>query len=120
MLINDFFSIENKTQVEENVVFAIKMHKNHKVYDGHFPSQPVAPGVCLAQMVKEICETEVGNELKMLEARNMKFMAVLNPFENEIVSVDLKIKEENDVFRIKAHCKNEEKSFFKIDAKYSK
>lgn len=119
MLINEFFSIQNRIQEEDNLTFSVKMHKEHKVYDGHFPGMPVAPGVCLAQMVKEICETELGFDLKMLETRNMKFMAVLNPFEDDLVNVDLKMKYENDIYIVRAHCKNEEKSFFKIDAKYS-
>lgn len=118
MLINDFFNITNKATTEDGFVYDIKLNKDHKIYEGHFPDMPIAPGVCLAQVVKELCENHLGQDLKMLSSRSMKFMAVLDPTKDADVSVNIKLKEEDQVFTIRANCKNETTSFFKIDAKY--
>lgn len=120
MLLNNFFTIENSAQEEANVVYDVKLNKDHHIFEGHFPGQPIAPGVCLAQMVKELCEDNVGAKLKMKSSRSMKFMAVLNPLENELVQVNLKIKEDSNEFIVRASCFNSEKTFFKIDANYAK
>ena len=119
MLINDFFHITNKSESENGILFNIKLNKDHKIYEGHFPEQPIAPGVCLAQIVKELCENHLANDLKMISSRNMKFMAVLDPTKDENVAVTIKLKEDEGVFSVKAICNNETTSFFKIDAKYS-
>jgi 3-hydroxyacyl-[acyl-carrier-protein] dehydratase len=119
MLINDFFNITNKQETEEGLAYDIQLNPDHEIYKGHFQDQPIAPGVCLAQVVKELCENHLGQDLKMLSSRNMKFMAVLDPTVNPGVSVHIKLKEEDEVFTVRAICKNETTSFFKIDAKYS-
>lgn len=119
MLINDFFHIIDKEESENDLIYHINLNKNHKIYEGHFPEQPIAPGVCLAQIVKELCENHLGKNLRMLSSRNMKFMAVLDPSKDENVSIKIIIKEESNAFSVKANCYNEATSFFKIDAKYS-
>lgn len=119
MLINDFFKIINKQETEDAIVYDINLNKDHEIYEGHFLSQPIAPGVCLAQIVKELCENHLGNDLKMVSSRNMKFMAILDPTKNENVSVSIKIKEDEGIYSVKANCQDETTTFFKIDAKYS-
>lgn len=118
ILKDTFFSIDEYKNDAENFTFDITMHANHPIYAGHFPEMPVAPGVCLAQMVKEIAESIINKTLLLSQARNIKFMAILNPFENEKVQIELQLKEQEGEYIIRAHCKNAEKSFFKIDASY--
>lgn len=118
MLKGSFFTIENSITKENVHSFEVKLNKNHHIFEGHFPSQPIAPGVCLAQMVKELAETQLNEKLKMVSARNMKFMAILNPTENEKVTVEVKISPNESFFDVRASCFTEEKVFFKIDATY--
>ena len=69
MLINDFFNIQDKQETETGMVYNIQLNPNHEIYKGHFPEQPIAPGVCLAQVVKELCENHLGQDLKMVSSR---------------------------------------------------
>lgn len=118
MLINDFFEICNKHKSGSDIIYDIELNENHKIYKGHFPSQAIAPGVCLAQIVKELCEDYLKNELKMKSSRSMKFMTILDPSKDKNVSVKIILKEIDDIFSVRANCYKEEKTFFKIDAKY--
>jgi len=118
MLLNDFFHIIEKKETENELIFDVKINKSHQIFEGHFPEQPIAPGVCLAQMVKEVCEQQLANDLKLVSARNMKFMAILDPNKDECVSIYVKIKENEGIYSVKAHCSSKETLFFKIDAKY--
>jgi 3-hydroxyacyl-[acyl-carrier-protein] dehydratase len=88
MLINDFFRITDIQSGDAHIA-QIKLNPSHRVYDGHFPGMPVAPGVCLVQMAKETLETIIGKKLLMESCSNIKFTAVLNPFVNPDVTLTL-------------------------------
>ena len=118
MLINDFFFIENKQETENELIYSISLNEKHKIYKGHFPNQPIAPGVVLAQIVKELCQNHLNRELKMKSSRNMKFLNVLDPTKNKNVDIKIILKQSENVYSIKANCYYKEKQFFKIDAKY--
>jgi 3-hydroxymyristoyl/3-hydroxydecanoyl-(acyl carrier protein) dehydratase len=50
-------------------------------FDGHFPEQPVLPGVCLIQSVLVGAELASGRTLKVVEIVLAKFVAVVQPDE---------------------------------------
>lgn len=93
MLLKDFYKIIviNKKD-NENTTALIELNKQHEVYKGHFPGNPVVPGVCLTQLIKEIMEVIEQHELMLVYADYIKFMAVVNPEINDKLYIDLKIK----------------------------
>jgi len=119
MLLNDFFKITNIQSAEKHIV-SIELNPKHKVYEGHFPGNPIAPGVCLTQMVQETVEHIINKKLTMVTGDNLKFTAILNPEVNPNVTmlVSFKIKEngllqvdssvsagETNVVSLKGSCK---------------
>ena len=93
MLLQDFYNIQEIRETEENKVTAIiELNKDHEVYKGHFPGNPVVPGVCLTQIVKEVTESYFGKTLFMESADHIKFMAVVNPEVNPLLHLDLALK----------------------------
>ena len=78
MLINQFFKILD-IQTEGKLSVEIEINRDHPVFKGHFPGNPVAPGVCLLQMAKETLEHISGQKLMLKSCQNIKFTAVLNP-----------------------------------------
>jgi 3-hydroxyacyl-[acyl-carrier-protein] dehydratase len=88
MLMNDFFKITDLRSGDTHIA-QIALNPSHKVYEGHFPGMPVAPGVCLVQMTKEILESITGKKLLMESCSNIKFTAILNPFVNPDVTLTL-------------------------------
>ena len=57
LLINDFFYLRSSTHSNEIINAQLQLNPAHRVFEGHFPGQPVVPGVCMVQMIKEILET---------------------------------------------------------------
>lgn len=93
MLLKDFYTLtELDTTNKQNLKAVIDLNKDHEVYKGHFPGNPVVPGVCLTQLIKEIMEAAEQKELKLVYANNIKFMAVVNPEINQRLYTDLKVK----------------------------
>jgi len=93
MLLKDFYTIiELDNSDKENIKAIIDLNKDHEIYKGHFPGNPVVPGVCLTQLIKEVMEASENKELSMIYADNIKFMSVVNPEVNNRLQIDLKVK----------------------------
>jgi 3-hydroxyacyl-[acyl-carrier-protein] dehydratase len=118
MLLNSFFKITDIKQDEKYVV-SIELNPDHEVYKGHFPGNPIAPGVCLTQMVKETVEQITNKKLTMITGDNMKFMAILNPHVNPSVVMTLSIKTKEDGnLQADSNVMSGTTSFFSIKASY--
>jgi len=101
MLIEGLYTVQSLEQNEQEVNARVKLHASHDVFKGHFPGNPIMPGVCMIQMIKELTEEVTGKELFLSVASNVKFMAKINPEENEVIDLNLKISEENDLIKVK-------------------
>ena len=115
MLVNDFFTISKL----EKDVFEIKaelvINANHKIFEGHFPGHPVVPGVCMMQMVKEIIEKVIGEKTNLVRAGEMKFLAIIDPKENNMIWATLKYNiEENGNMAVSATLFKESLIYFKF------
>lgn len=101
MLIEGLYTVQNIEQNEQEVNATVKLHAEHDVFKGHFPGNPIMPGVCMIQMIKELTEKTTGKELFLSVANNVKFMAKINPEVNEIINLNLKISEEDGIVKVK-------------------
>ena len=91
MLEGDFFYI---TELETNEALTkamLRFEAGHPIFSGHFPDQPVVPGVCLMQTVKEIAERVLGKDLLLIRADYLKFLAFVVPEENKVLRMNVKI-----------------------------
>ncbi len=120
-LLNDFYSILNSENVENGISVLVKINKAHEIFKGHFPNHPVTPGVCTMQIIKELSENHLGEKLMLKTARNVKFMAIINPEENEDVRFDLSFEnQESDEISIKATVSIETNPALKFGGVYKK
>lgn len=118
MLLNAFFKIKEIVKSEDIKVY-VSLNPEHEVYKGHFKSQPVAPGVCLTQMFKEVLGELVGEELQLVAGNNLKFTAVLDPnVHPEACFVMQYSKEEDGTYKAKGNLIHEEVKFFAIQGRF--
>lgn len=118
MLLNDFFDIIESTNVETKLISRIKLNAEHKIYGGHFPGNPVTPGVVQMQMVKEILEKHIGKELKLLTMSRCKFLKILSPVETPALFISIEISQADGVIKINTSGQEKENTFFKFSATY--
>ena len=90
MLAGDFFFITTLQQESGKISAALEINAGHKIFEGHFPGQPVVPGVCMMQMVKEILEAVLEQPLRLYTADNLKFLTVIDPVETNTIHAKLK------------------------------
>ena len=41
----------------------IRLNPSHEIFKGHFPGNPILPGVCVVQILKEILMYQLNNKL---------------------------------------------------------
>ena len=90
MLAGNFFYIKTLHQESGRINAVLEINAGHKIFEGHFPAQPVVPGVCMMQMVKEILEQATGKLTRLVSADNLKFLTVIDPRENSIIHAEIK------------------------------
>jgi len=90
MLVNDFFTISKLEKEGFEIKAELIINADHKIFEGHFPGHPVVPGVCMMQMVKEIFEKVIGEKTDLVRAGEMKFLAIIDPKENNMIRATLK------------------------------
>ncbi|NQV02729.1 MAG: 3-hydroxylacyl-ACP dehydratase [Bacteroidia bacterium] len=123
MLQGTFFHIlqisENKDEailgsLASTFQVVISLDPDHPVYQGHFPGNPVVPGVCQIRMITEIISEITRKEVRLLEADTIKFLSMINPGEHPELTVDCTLKETEDgSIRVTASISDDDKVFFK-------
>jgi 3-hydroxyacyl-[acyl-carrier-protein] dehydratase len=121
MLLEKFYEIISKEDSENKSLFSIdiKINKFHPIFKGHFPDNPVVPGVCMLQIIKEITEEIVNSKLFMQKCINVKFMAIINPEVNSDLNLELSVtQEDGGIVKVKNITKFEETIALKMSAQY--
>lgn len=119
MLLNNFFIISNKVSSATEIWAELFINADHKIFEGHFPSQAVVPGVCMMQIIKEILEQVIGKQTNLVKAAEMKFLAVINPLENNLIHASIKYTpDETGAINIVASLFKDELVHFKFKGKF--
>lgn len=79
MLIEDYYTVIQTSREGDTAVFSLALRPDCKVYEGHFPGQPVCPGVCNIQMLKECLETLTGKRLLLDCIQQCRLTVLLTP-----------------------------------------
>jgi len=101
MLIKELYSIQSFAEDDGSVEASVKLNKDHEVFKGHFPGNPIMPGVCMIQLVKELTEKAVEKDLFLSVVSNVKFMAIINPEKNDTLQIVLNISEDGGLVKVK-------------------
>lgn len=122
MLLKDFYKINSFENTDGRKYTAmITLNKDHEVFSGHFPGNPVTPGVCMMQIIKELTQQAVDAPLVMKSASNIKFMALINPEVNPLLKLELEIADGEDAtVKVKNTSYFDDTVVLKLSCIYSK
>jgi len=117
MLHNSLYSWQVRSTSANSVVYEVLFNRQHPLYEGHFPGQPVTPGVVLGEIVKELLEKHLDLKLGMTDLRQIKFLSPHNPDSNP--EMEITIKWQNDEgYLVQASGIDNSIVFFKMTARY--
>jgi len=114
---SDFFRIVSLEKNHPDFSAVIEFNPEHDIFKGHFPGNPVVPGVCMVQIIKIILKDIYQKDFTMKQASQLKFLAIINPNENKNVLVNLEIlKQDTDGVTVAGSIHKQEMVFLKYKA----
>lgn len=96
----NFYSIDSIEQKSEET-FAVNatISAEHHIYEGHFPSQAVVPGVCTLTIIRESIGKILSREVSFANIKECKYVSALLPQKELRITINLTI---SDSTKIKA------------------
>jgi 3-hydroxyacyl-[acyl-carrier-protein] dehydratase len=94
MLLNNLYTIQATvlSDAGDKVTATISLNKEHPIFKGHFPGNPILPGVCTVQIIRELLEKNLDVKLMLTRAGSIKYLGFINPVTTATVQFDLIIR----------------------------
>jgi 3-hydroxyacyl-[acyl-carrier-protein] dehydratase len=108
---NDLYEIVPRA---EEGLFGVKLNPGHTIFSGHFPGNPVLPGVCSMMIVRECASRMAGRPLRYASVRESKFLAAIIP--DSILSVKLKLSAQDNDYSLDVTICLDETMMLKLKA----
>jgi 3-hydroxyacyl-[acyl-carrier-protein] dehydratase len=118
MLENSFYTVERTDSAGNNYYVGLLLNPSHEIYKLHFPGNPITPGVCLLQISLELLNRKFERKLRLIGAKNIKYLKVINPLENPKIEFVIQFKTENDLIFADISIHAGETVFTKINATF--
>jgi 3-hydroxyacyl-[acyl-carrier-protein] dehydratase len=129
MLLKDFYRIINQSGPEEEISqagisskrfqFQLELNPDHPVYKGHFPGNPVVPGVCQVQIISELLSVITGCRLRLRNSDNVKFLSMIVLDKIRTIDAELRVRtEDNRNISTNAVLKSGETIFIRFKGVY--
>ncbi|MEN8225163.1 MAG: 3-hydroxyacyl-ACP dehydratase [Bacteroidota bacterium] len=119
MSLTSLYTIQNLIKTDEGFTARISFNPSHPVFDGHFPEQPVVPGVFLIRIIKDVVGSVAGGKFVLKFGSNIKFLNVIDPHKHP--EADLKgtfsIAEDGQ-YTVQANISKEDLTFFKFKGSF--
>jgi len=117
MLKNNFYTLQDENAGPDSFTARATYNAAHEIFSGHFPGQPVVPGVCTMQMIKELMEEQTGKQLLLQSTGQVKFLQLVLPDVRPFITIGW--KEAEDGYMVTASLKNDTTDIFKMTGMFS-
>ena len=97
-----WYKVNNMNRSAENEISAdIRVPSDSPWFDGHFPGEPILPGVAQIGIVFDAIRKAHNQELKVSSVRRVRFKRIIRPDDQlKIIAVPLKQETDSYSFRI--------------------
>ena len=119
MLILEFYTIEDFQLAENKVIAKLRLNPKHEIYTGHFPDQPIVPGVVQLQIVKELVEKATNQKMMMTEMSFAKFLRMIIPQTSALITFVIDFNQKNNAISFAAQITGEEVTYSKVKGTFS-
>ena len=101
-MLENFYTLNQiESQGEGKYLCRITLNVAHPIFAGHFPDNPVTPGVCMLQIIKNITEEITQKKLFLSKTSQVKFMTLINPNTAGELTLQLELTELSDTIVVK-------------------
>jgi 3-hydroxyacyl-[acyl-carrier-protein] dehydratase len=121
MFLNSLYQIKKILTESEGSKFSVIIELNpaHEIFNGHFPGNPILPGVCMVQILKELLINYSGCKLILKNAGSIKYLSFIDPLVNNIIHFNVEMnKTENGDISSKATLNSESVVFCRFKGEF--
>ena len=120
-LLEDFYTeiVSTDLSTENTFTATVELNPSHKIYKGHFPEIPVAPGVSLIQLIQEVLAKKINHPLALKEGSNIKFLAMINPLKENKITISYTILIKDKEVDVTANISGKEIIYVKFKGKFN-
>ena len=89
----DLYKIQpTGTDANGSALFEISINRDCEIFRGHFPGQPVLPGVCSIEIVRESLSIMMGRDVHVCRISQCKFTGMVNPMQETILNATILLR----------------------------
>jgi len=117
---DNLFTIVSQQREDAAAAFQVRLNPEWPIYKAHFPGNPITPGVCIVQMVQELLQNLVQRDLRLREAKNVKYVSIVSPKEVLDLTITFsKIEPQPDgSLKVQAQVSNGETLYTKLSVTF--
>ena len=115
-MLTDFYQTTYCTLTDGTLTATVLLNAQHDIFKGHFPNNPITPGVCMLQIFRELVEQSIHKKLFIKECSNVKFMALINPETHSELAITIGLQPFDGGYKMKASAKFESTTALKVNA----
>jgi 3-hydroxyacyl-[acyl-carrier-protein] dehydratase len=97
LLINDLYIVQSLNDSENKIEASVLLMADHAIFKGHFPGQPVLPGVCMMEMISEITGSVFKRDFRISGGTMTKFLRMIDPEKNPVIHLEIKYQPEQEL-----------------------
>ncbi|MGB4906307.1 MAG: hypothetical protein WBO91_15225, partial [Saprospiraceae bacterium] len=94
--------------------FKIRLDADHPIFKGHFPGQPVLPGVMILKIITSCVSLSQKKNLLISKVKQCKFLNFVDPIINPELFLDIEIYGTDSPLDVKAVLRSNEVVFSKV------
>ena len=112
LLENKFYKVLRvRKESDVKAVYHLAILPDCNVYEGHFPGNPVCPGVCNIQTIKECASLLSGKELRISSIKQCLLTAIASPTVCPEVDIQVEVHETDGKYSIVASISDENRQY---------
>ena len=108
------FTLSEPVKAGEKFSATVTFIPSHPVFGGHFPGQPIVPGVILVEIATALAGNITGKQLVASEVSVIKFLKMADPAKNTVLWINGSIVEEEHKYKAEMNFYSGEDVFVKI------
>jgi 3-hydroxymyristoyl/3-hydroxydecanoyl-(acyl carrier protein) dehydratase len=104
---DNWFSVNRIIKHDENTFCGeVCAEEDSPWYLGHFPGDPVLPGIAQLSIVKEVITQAAGDRISVKAIRRVRFRQIIRPNDNMEIRI-VAVPEEKNTYKFKILTKDE-------------
>ena len=118
-MFTDLYDIKKIDFADGKLSASVSLNETHEIFGGHFPNQPVLPGVCQMALLKEVLERHLNKKLATKKADQVKFLAMIDPRRTPNLDVQIQISEYEGIVTAQSIISSGEIIFLKSKCRFA-